>query len=272
MIENNANANNKKWFFVFPFLAIVLHYFLSNLLYFATDKLFLDVFPLSKNRLIEFSYLAETLIYMILIVLFFAIYKVTTGKNKFEAKTHTNLKDSVSSIVAGLGTAGVIFLLITILGKIPALQKNVEALTSHSSDSRLLGTIVVSAICAPIIEELLFRGIVFKSLKKVTPVWVAILVSSFLFGAYHMNLVQTIYASFMGMIAAIIYEKKNNLIFPILVHITNNFLAAIQGFLPEGASHAIDVIAVISIIGLVYVLYSLLKSKANSSFIAQTAE
>ena len=118
-------------------------------------------------------------------------------------------------------------------------------------------------IAAPIIEEILFRGIIFKSLHRISPAWVAILVSSLLFGAYHMNIVQIVYATFMGLIAGIIYEKKNNLIFPILVHLANNLIAAVQGFVPPEASKMFNLLSLIMILPMGYVVYRLLLSKSE---------
>lgn len=264
--RSNTYKRSSKWYFVLPVATICFHYILMNLLYFAIGKVFLDVLHFSNEQVAEFTSLGDILMYTILIVVFFTIYKLTLGKNDVEQSTPFNLKDAGFSIIAGLGVAGVICIWVAVLGLIPALQKNIEAVTKGGGDSGLIGTILVSAIGAPIIEEIVFRGIVFKSLKKVSPVWVAIIVSSVLFGAYHMNIVQAIYASCMGIAAAIIYEKKNNLIFPILVHITNNFLAAVQEFLPKAGVDAINAFSIIMIPGLVYVMYAILRK--NRSIVA----
>ena len=268
MFVNDSNVLSRnsekasKWFYVLPVVAIVLHYVMMSLWYFAAGNVFSNVLHFSNEQIQECSYLADILMYTVLIVIFFTIYKVTVGKNDVAKSTPFNLKDAGISIVAGLGVAGMICIWVSVLGLIPSLQKTIEMLSKGGGSGGLLGTILVSAVGAPIIEEILFRGIVFKSLKKVSPVWVAIIVSSVLFGAYHMNIVQTIYASCMGIVAAIIYEKKNNLIFPILVHITNNSLAVVQEFVPKSAVDAINAFSIFMILPLVYVMYTLFKRKA----------
>ena len=83
---------------------------------------------------------------------------------------------------------------------------------------------MIAVIAAPVVEEILFRGIVLRSMRKFTPTWAAILISSVLFGAYHLNIVQAVYATLMGIAAGILYEKKRNLLFPILVHFANNLI------------------------------------------------
>lgn len=259
-VNVGLNAYNKIGFFSLPILAIIFHYIMSNILYISMSRLLFDTLHLSEIRVKEFYYLGEILIYILLVVIFFAIYKFTTGRYRGEKKVAVNLKEIGKSIVTGFGVAGIICIIVGILGLIPALQRSVELVKSKgASESNLLGTIAVSAILAPIIEEILFRGIVFKSLKKVTPVCTAIIVSSALFGIYHMNIVSAVYATSMGVIAAIVYERKNNLIFPIFVHIGNNFLAAIQEFVPPNVVNIINIVSIIMIPIPVYVLYTFFK-------------
>lgn len=124
-----------------------------------------------------------------------------------------------------------------------------------------LELILTVVIVVPLIEELLFRGIVFRSLQKVFPVWISIVLSAILFGAYHMNLVQAVYATFMGIIAGIIYHKTNRLRYPIIVHAANNFIGAMQSFIPSKAgSFMVDMFSLIMIIPMCYTLYDLLKT------------
>ena len=89
----------------------------------------------------------------------------------------------------------------------------------------------------------------------------AILISSVLFGAYHLNIVQATYATLMGIVAAIIYEKKKNLAFPIFVHFANNFVAMVQSFSPQKIDGIINIFSVIMMIPLGYIIYRLLKDK-----------
>ena len=143
--------------------------------------------------------------------------------------------------------------------QLPALKDSLNAMNMGNENiggGSFLGAVVVAVIGAPLIEEIVFRGIVFRSLRRVSPPWVAILVSSVLFGLYHMNTVQIVYATLMGLVAGIIYEKSNNLLFPILVHVANNLVAAIQGFIPfESGDIIMNVISLIMIIPMGYIVY-----------------
>ena len=49
----------KKRYFAIPILAIALHFFLSNLLYFLVERLVLDVFHISPQQFMNYSYWGE---------------------------------------------------------------------------------------------------------------------------------------------------------------------------------------------------------------------
>lgn len=82
-------------------------------------------------------------------------------------------------------------------------------------------------IAAPLVEELLFRGIVYKRIREIAGVRMAILLSALYFGVYHMNVVQGIYAFLLGILLAWIGEKYQSLGAPILFHAAANFLSVV---------------------------------------------
>jgi len=83
-------------------------------------------------------------------------------------------------------------------------------------------------IAAPILEELLFRGVILDGLlKNYQPVH-AILFSAFLFALVHGNLAQGIGAFLGGILMGWIYWKTQSVIPGILIHFFNN-LAAFVG-------------------------------------------
>ena len=66
-------------------------------------------------------------------------------------------------------------------------------------------------IFGPLVEEVLFRGMVFGKLWRVFSFWPAALISGAIFGLYHMNLVQGIYAGVFGIILAYVFEKTETI-------------------------------------------------------------
>ncbi len=81
---------------------------------------------------------------------------------------------------------------------------------------------IAVVILAPILEEILCRGIILKGLLKRHSPWKAIIVSSILFGVLHLNPWQFVSAFGIGMIAGWVYWKTKNLLLPILIHMANN--------------------------------------------------
>ena len=62
---------------------------------------------------------------------------------------------------------------------------------------------------------------------SVLGIWPAAILSALLFGIYHANMIQFLYAFPLGILFAWYYEKSGTLLVPVLVHISLNFGACI---------------------------------------------
>ena len=95
------------------------------------------------------------------------------------------------------------------------------------------GTVLLNAIgsiiFAPIIEELVFRGVLFNRLKIRTGIIPAMLISSFLFGIGH-DFGGITSAFLFGMCMCILYLKTDNILVPMSVHFINNVVATLLEF------------------------------------------
>jgi uncharacterized protein len=80
-------------------------------------------------------------------------------------------------------------------------------------------------LAAPILEELLFRGIILEGLLKNYQPYRAIGFSAFLFALIHGNLAQGIGALMIGLLIGWIYWKTESIIPGILIHLLNNLTA-----------------------------------------------
>lgn len=104
-----------------------------------------------------------------------------------------------------------------------AYQEAAEALYAPS----LIVQILCLGIVTPIMEEYIFRGLIFKRLRNRLPVARAIISSALFFGIYHGNLVQMIYGTLSGILLAYLYEKYGSLKAPILAHMLMNTVSCI---------------------------------------------
>src|SRR5699024_3172234 len=87
--------------------------------------------------------------------------------------------------------------------------------------------IVSAAILGPILEEIIFRKILFGYLNEKFNVWIAAFVSSLIFGLVHMEMQTLIVYMVMGIVFAYIYWKTKRIIIPILVHVSINSFAVL---------------------------------------------
>ncbi len=94
------------------------------------------------------------------------------------------------------------------------------SLTTSNYFISLISLVVAPAIC----EELLFRGIIFKGLKKHGKAF-SIIISSLMFCIFHMSISQTVYPILMGLLLGVIMFYENNIYYCIAIHLTNNFLS-----------------------------------------------
>lgn len=85
-------------------------------------------------------------------------------------------------------------------------------------------TLFIVAVWAPLAEEIVFRAMIFRTLRKGFAFWPAAILSGVVFGMYHMNLVQGVYASLLGVLLAYIYEKTNSLLGVYIFHLSFNLM------------------------------------------------
>ncbi len=89
-------------------------------------------------------------------------------------------------------------------------------------------TILSVIICAPILEEILFRGLILESCRERFGGALAVLISSLLFGLIHGIPVQIVNAFVVGLILGYIYIRTGSLITTIILHAINNAIAYVS--------------------------------------------
>ena len=87
--------------------------------------------------------------------------------------------------------------------------------------------LITTCIIGPIIEELIYRGIIFKQLLKEYDYKKAILITTLLFSVFHFNIVQMITSFIIGYYMCFIYYKYNNIILNIFIHFIYNLISLI---------------------------------------------
>lgn len=87
--------------------------------------------------------------------------------------------------------------------------------------------IVIPTILAPILEEIVFRKVIFGALYKRMNFFFAAIISSVIFGAIHFDFTHLLIYSAMGFTFAYLYVKTKRIIVPIIVHMGMNSLTVL---------------------------------------------
>lgn len=272
MTKNKVDLWYKIRFIMVPILSIIAYYYLTKYLNMMAFELFLEILKIPMIQFIEFMYLSDILIALIQLIIFFVIYKLAVRRNEDELRTKLNLKDISFSVMTGIGVSGISFIWLIIAGKIPEFQAQIAAMKEGNAmigGGSLHGVFLSAVIAAPIVEEVIFRGVVLGSFRKIFPAWASILISAIIFGVYHMNPVAIVYATVMGIIAGVVYEKKQNLLFPIMLHMANNFMGLLQDFVPAGIGvTVVNAVSLVMILPMCYIVYRMIKSDSRKAIYA----
>lgn len=142
--------------------------------------------------------------------------------------------------------------ILPIILRIPESDTLIQA--EQNLNSSFIYLILSVCIIAPIIEEVIFRGIILNGMLKRYNPSTAIIISSLLFALIHGNLHQGINAFLLALIIGCIYYKTHSLYLTIYCHFFNNTASFIL-FIPSaigGVAFNILISCLISIPILIY--------------------
>ncbi len=172
--------------------------------------------------------------------------------------SHLKREPVKNFVLMGMATVGAVMglnLLFTLIG-FTSRSDAYQAVVQTQYSAHFVIGIICYGLITPIVEELLFRGIIYNQLKRMVSLQVAMLLSACLFGVYHMNLVQGIYALIMGLLMAYAYEYFGDFKMPVVIHIMSNVLAyslshisgAVNGFVSWPVCIVFLILAVVSLL------------------------
>ncbi|QNL41727.1 CPBP family intramembrane metalloprotease [Streptococcus sp. NSJ-72] len=139
-----------------------------------------------------------------------------------------------------------------------------KAVESASAGSDSVSMFLYASFFGPVSEELIFRGAGLRTFEKYGKIF-AILMSSLLFGLFHGNLPQFVFATFVGMIFSYV-TLEYSIFWAMIFHIFNNLvigegLTYLYSFLPDDVGGALHLF--ILLIGASIAVIFLLKNKTD---------
>ncbi len=243
MSENKSNYLSKKIRTIsntssFP---VLVHYVLYvGLLEFVRPQL---LSLMRKSGIITTEnfdlFLQYFIIYLIIFPVTMLVFYLTNGrKNRIYLK-QCILKPERSTawITKWLIIAFSVIMTVSTVSLVPLkILKQITGLNFVDSDDLLFGlspvatvpnfvvNIVPSIIFAPIFEELLFRGMIFKNNQKLGELF-AVVTSGILFGIWHQQFSHAIFASTVGMFCCYLYLKTKSIFPSMILHFIINVRA-----------------------------------------------
>lgn len=200
---------NRIWQIVYPLGA---YYGLYSVLYATFKKIFAGV----GSPLLWLGVASA-----ITIIFIYGIYKqMPIIKNPKQFDKSTLLKEVI--YIIGIVALGMV--LNVVISHTPFMQHSQGFARTNEvfqTDS-ILTKVFTNCICIPILEELVYRGIIAGQMLVWHGQTAAVFVSALLFGAMHFNIVQFLYAFLVGLALAYVYTKTNKLWIVIIAHAFTN--------------------------------------------------
>lgn len=93
--------------------------------------------------------------------------------------------------------------------------------------------VLLYVIVTPIVEEMLFRWLIYGRISRIMGAPLAVCLTALFFGFFHGNLLQGIYAALMGIAIALVLYWSDNILLPAVFHMAANASVYLVSALPE---------------------------------------
>ena len=124
----------------------------------------------------------------------------------------------VSTGLLGVAFFYVVSVILGILILTNALPDEYNYMQNSSAALEFIATVIM----APLMEEILFRGMILGTLKKEMHPWIAIVISSVIFGAAHGTAIGIMYATGLGIMMGWLCVKFNSILPSLIFHMAYN--------------------------------------------------
>lgn len=94
-------------------------------------------------------------------------------------------------------------------------------------ESPIVVQVIGLGIIVPVMEEMIYRGLLYRRMREYLPMVSSIIGSAILFGIYHGNSVQLIYAAIIGVFLAYLFELFRTVKVSVLFHAVANLTSIV---------------------------------------------
>lgn len=147
------------------------------------------------------------------------IYSIRGGERGLWYAIHRGIYYGVMIIVPAMLISILSGAVLSMLGYEEPLQDIFECLADEKSTAGVRVVLGVSAVVvAPVVEELVFRGVIFASLLRYCSLPMAVLISGVYFAAVHLHVTSFPALVFLGCTFATGYAVTGSILTPIIMH------------------------------------------------------
>lgn len=225
LLKGDLFLKKEYWYVIITYLAMQFSGFIGLPLFMFIGKA-IGV-PNAELRLTAFAYWS---IFSFLVALLLTLFFMRNDM-KESALPRNQASISISAFWAISG----IFLALFAQSIAGMIEQMIGIHTESANTQEILSVIdkiplmiVVSSIIGPILEEIIFRKIIFGSLYKRFNFFIAALISSIIFGLAHAELEHLLLYSAMGFTFAFLYVQTKRILVPIIAHVSMNTLVVIM--------------------------------------------
>ncbi|WAA12577.1 CPBP family intramembrane glutamic endopeptidase [Fervidibacillus halotolerans] len=191
-------------------------------------RLILKQIGYSGDQLVSLSF-SIWIVLSFSVTLFITLYQLRNEwglKNRKAAPLLPSLLWTVSGVFLALFAQSLAIQIELLLG-IQTGSENTEYIVNIIKMAPVV--MITSSLIGPILEEIVFRKIIFGSLYKRFNFFTSALVSSILFALAHLEIEHIILYSAMGFVFSFLYVKTQRIIVPIATHmLMNTFVIIVQ--------------------------------------------
>nr|MBQ8251987.1 CPBP family intramembrane metalloprotease [Lachnospiraceae bacterium] len=165
--------------------------------------------------------------------LVYAWYMKADAKKLFSVKV-----PKIKGILGGICFAFAGFLLALVVGALltpvfPQSAESLKAMDEMIKEQPAWALILVMALMPAIGEEFLFRGFLMGTLRGKCKPWVAIIVTTLIFAAYHMSVLKMFTISIIGLGFTVAAYMTGSIFVSMLMHFINNGVSVLISLYPE---------------------------------------
>ena len=263
----------KRLLFLFlPFIFLFVYDILASLVAVVIERA-LTFFSVSDKFLNSSASFMDASIAFVLSITCYIFYRIVFTKR--EPEVHISKPTGIIyAIILGFGAGGISSLWLNgvyiLADYSPFLAKQVKGFDTLYDDMEkgpYIWLFLAIVVVGPIIEEILFRGIIFSSFENVTEIsWLPAIVTGVMFGVWHGSFIQGVYTAVVGIILTYYMKKCRSLVLVAFAHGVNNLSGTLPPSLDTDFTNTLlNVIAYICILPTLAILYHLHRKSKNMS-------